>query len=79
MGARSNSARTAGYQTAEVLRGADLGGMAIRDVLDLVPKPFTVNLRVLKGLRDAWTVPPELLGTFYVVGDERGIHHKTRD
>ena len=53
--------------------------MAIRDVLDLVPKPFTVNLRVLKGLRDPWTVPPELLGTFDVVVAERGIHHKTRD
>jgi hypothetical protein len=62
--------KQAGYQAAEVLRSADLGGMAIRDVLDLVLKPFTVNLRVLKGLRDPWTVPPELLGTFDVVVDE---------
>jgi hypothetical protein len=48
-------------------------------VLDLVPKLFTMNLRVLKGLRDPWTVSPELLGTFDVVVDECGIHHKTWD
>jgi ABC-type uncharacterized transport system substrate-binding protein len=67
-----------GYQAAEVLRGADLSGMAIRDVLDVTPKKFAVNLEVLKGLRDPWTVSPELLGIFDIVVDERGIHNKTK-
>ena len=62
-----------------MLRGDDLRGMAIRDVLDLVPKQFSVNLRLLKGLHDPLTVSPELLGTFDIVVDERGIHHKTGD
>lgn len=66
-----------GYQAADVLRGADLRTMAIRDVLDLVPKKYTVNLRVLKELREPWTVPRDLLKTFDIVVDERGIHSKT--
>jgi putative ABC transport system substrate-binding protein len=66
-----------GYQAADVLRGADLTPMAIRDVLEIVPKQLTVNLQVLKGLKDSWSVPPTLLPTFDIVVDERGIHKRS--
>lgn len=67
-----------GYQAAEVLRGVDLTQMPIRDVLDLTPKQVTVNLNVLKGLKDPWSVPPAVLQSCNVVVDERGIHKPDR-
>src|SRR5262249_204418 len=49
--------KQAGLLAADVLAGTDPRTIPIRDVLDVIPKQLTLNLRALKGLRDPWTVP----------------------
>lgn len=65
-----------GYQAADVLRGANISRMEIRDVLEIVPKRLSVNTRILKGLKDSWSIPPEVMRRADVVVDDKGIHKK---
>src|SRR5262245_29481864 len=70
--------KQAGLLAADVLEGADMRTIPIRDVLDVIPKQLTVNLRALKGLRDPWTVPEAVRRQAATVVDERGIHKQPR-
>jgi putative ABC transport system substrate-binding protein len=70
--------KQAGLLAADVLAGTDPRTIPIRDVLDVVPKQLTVNLRALKGLRDAWTVPEAVRRQAATLVDERGIHKQPR-
>jgi len=49
----------------------------VRDVLDLVPAFLSVNTTVLKGLKEPWTAPADLLTRASIVVDETGVHKKT--
>lgn len=66
-----------GKQTGElavrILRGADPGQIPITN---LVPTLLVVNTQALKGLKDSWRVPDDLLRRADVVVDREGIHRK---
>ena len=47
-----------GELAAQVLRGADLTKIPIRNV---VPERLLINRGVLKGLKDPWQIPPDVL------------------
>jgi putative ABC transport system substrate-binding protein len=66
-----------GKQTGElavrILRGADPGQIPITN---LVPTLLVVNTQALKGLKDTWRVPDDLLRRADVVVDGAGVHRK---
>ena len=64
-----------GDLAANVLSGVD---PATVPVLNVVPAKLAVNTTALAGLRDAWTLPPELVARAQLVVDETGTHDKTR-
>jgi ABC-type uncharacterized transport system substrate-binding protein len=68
--------RLGGDLAADVLGGADLTTLPVRDILDLVPPFLSINTTALKGLRDPWQVPPALLQDANVFVDESGVHKK---
>ena len=68
--------RQGGLLAADILEGADIAKIPVRDVLDLVPAFLSINTTVLKGLREPWRVPDEALASASVVVDETGVHKK---
>jgi ABC-type uncharacterized transport system substrate-binding protein len=62
---------------ADVLEGADMTKIPVRDVLDVVPSFISLNTTVLKGLKEPWHVPDAVLASADVVVDETGIKKKT--
>jgi ABC-type uncharacterized transport system substrate-binding protein len=68
--------RLGGDLAADILEGADISKIPIRDVLDVVPPYLSVNTTVLKGLRDPWRVPDQVLADATAVVDESGVHKK---
>ena len=65
-----------GDLAADVLEGADITKIPVRDVLDVVPPYLSINTTVLKGLREPWRVPDTLLAAANVVVDASGVHKK---
>jgi ABC-type uncharacterized transport system substrate-binding protein len=68
--------RQAGLLAADVLEGADLTKIPIRDVLEIVPPFLSINTTVLEGLRERWVVPDDLRALANVVVDAKGIHRR---
>ena len=64
-----------GDLAANVLSGVD---PATVPVLNVVPAKLAVNTTALADLRDAWTLPPELVARAELVVDQTGTHDKTR-
>ncbi len=62
--------------TADILEGADMARIPIRDVLDVTPPYLAVNLTVLDGLREPWTVPEAAVREANVVVDAAGVHRR---
>jgi hypothetical protein len=69
--------RRGGFLIADVLDGQDIQRMPIRDVQDLVPPYLSVNTNALKGLKESWSVPADILADATVVVDENGIQRKS--
>jgi len=67
--------KTAGLLAGKILKGLDPASVRIEDVM---PESLALNLRTLKGLRDFWSVPPDLLASAAVVLDENGTALKTQ-
>jgi putative tryptophan/tyrosine transport system substrate-binding protein len=65
--------RQTGALAAEVLRGADVAKIPIKNA---IPVSFVVNTTALKGLRQAWRVPPGILQRANIVVDDAGIHER---
>jgi len=61
-----------GELAASILRGADPAKIPISN---LVPVWFVVNKTALKGLKQPWHVPDDILRRANVVVDEAGIHN----
>lgn len=61
----------AGNLAADVLDGRDPATVPVDNVM---PVTLTVNKLALKGLRDAWTLPPDVLARATVIEDETGRH-----
>jgi ABC-type uncharacterized transport system substrate-binding protein len=68
--------RETGGLAADVLDGADMTRIPVRDVLDVVPPYLSVNTKALKGLKEAWRVPDAVLRDATVVVDDAGVHRK---
>jgi ABC-type uncharacterized transport system substrate-binding protein len=69
--------RLCGELAAQVLGGTDPATIPIRDTKDLVPRFLLINRKALRGLKDPWQVPDDLLRTADIVVDEAGVPHKT--
>jgi ABC-type uncharacterized transport system substrate-binding protein len=72
------SGRQAGLLVADVLDGADMAAIPIRDVLELVPPLLTVNTTAGKGLKEPWRFSEETLKRATITVDEGGVHGATR-
>jgi ABC-type uncharacterized transport system substrate-binding protein len=68
--------RQGGFLAAEVLSGADIARMPIRDVQDVVPPYLSVNTKALRGLREPWQVPDDIVAEASVVVDDAGTRRK---
>ncbi len=66
--------RLVGDLAANVLSGTD---PATLPVLNSVPAKLAVNTTALKGLRDNWRIPAEVLSRADLVVDQTGTHDKT--
>ncbi|HEU5352344.1 MAG TPA: ABC transporter substrate-binding protein [Terracidiphilus sp.] len=66
--------RVAGNLAADVLDGRDPAGIPVENV---VPVTLKINELALKGLREKWTVPPDVVARANVVVDETGTHMKS--
>jgi putative ABC transport system substrate-binding protein len=66
-----------GELAAQILDGEDPATIPIRDIVQEVPRRLTINERVLKGLRDAWHIPPDVARSATVLIDDAGVHEKT--
>ena len=69
--------RRGGLLVADVLDGQDIQRIPIRDVQDLVPPYLSVNTNALKGLKESWSVPADILADATVVVDENGVRKKS--
>ena len=68
------SGRQAAFLVADVVGGADISKIPIRDVLDIVPPFLSVNTVALKGLAERWAFSEATLKRATVTVDERGVH-----
>jgi len=62
-----------GAIAAEVIRGADMTKIPIRN---LVPERILINKTALKGLKQQWRFPDEFVAKADVIIDESGRHEK---
>jgi ABC-type uncharacterized transport system substrate-binding protein len=65
-----------GNLAADILDGGDMARMPVRDVLDVASSYLSINTTVLKGLKEAWQVPEDLLADADVVVDGSGVRRK---
>ena len=63
--------RVAGNLAADVLDGRDPATIPVDNVM---PVTLTVNKLALKGLRDEWTLPQDVLARATIIEDETGRH-----
>ena len=68
--------RQGGLLAADVLAGHDLARMPIRDVQDVTPAYLSVNTRALKGLKEPWKIPADVLDSATVIVDDKGVQRK---
>ena len=68
--------RVGGLLAADILEGADITKIPVKDVLDVVPPYLSVNLTALAGLKAKWQVPDAVRDAADVVVDATGIHKK---
>jgi putative ABC transport system substrate-binding protein len=64
-----------GKLAGEVLLGADAATIPVRD---FVPRRLVVNKLALRGLKEPWRAPEDILAGANVVVDEGGIHERDR-
>jgi ABC-type uncharacterized transport system substrate-binding protein len=65
-----------GELAAQILKGADPATIPIRDAKDLVSRFLLINKKALRGLKDPWQAPDDLLRTADIVVDEAGVPHE---
>ena len=69
--------RLAGTLAADILKGTDPATIPVRNVVDLVPRRVILNTVALRGLRDPWQVPDDLLSAATIVVDDSGVHTRS--
>jgi len=73
-----DAGRQAGFLVADVLEGADVSRIPIRDVLELVSPFLSVNTTVIKGLRERWSITQAMMARATVKVDDTGVHGQSR-
>jgi ABC-type uncharacterized transport system substrate-binding protein len=68
--------RACGELAAEILHGADPAAIPIGEVGDVVPHRLFLNRKALRGLKEPWQVPDDLLRAADAVVDEEGVLHR---
>lgn len=68
--------RQGGLLAADILDGANIAGIPVRDILDVVPPYLSVNAVAATGLKEPWRVTDDLRADADVVVDASGIHKK---
>jgi putative ABC transport system substrate-binding protein len=66
-----------GELAGQILNGENPAAIPIRDIMDQVPRRLIVNQRALKGLRDPWRIPSDVVRLASIVVDETGIHEQS--
>jgi ABC-type uncharacterized transport system substrate-binding protein len=69
--------RLSGELAARILHGEDPTTIPIRDAIDVVPRRLLINRKALKGLKDPWRVPDELLREADTLVDDTGVHRSS--
>lgn len=67
-----------GELAAEILKGADPTTIPIREVNDIVPRTLFVNQKALRGLKDPWKIPNDLIRAANAFVDETGQLYENR-
>lgn len=67
--------RNAGHLAADVLDGRDPASIPVENV---IPITLNVNQLALKGLRENWNIPPEIVQQADVVIDATGSHNSKK-
>ena len=68
--------RACGELAADIPHGADPAAIPIGEAGDFVANRLFLNRKALRGLKDPWRVPDDLLPTADVVVDEEGVLHQ---
>jgi putative tryptophan/tyrosine transport system substrate-binding protein len=71
-----DAGRMTGTMAAEILGGVDPATIPIPDK---IPQKLVVNKQALKGLKDPWQLPDDIIARADVVVDETGVRQETRD
>jgi len=64
-----------GALAASILKGADPAKIPIRNY---VPERLLINKLAVKGLKQTWRIPPDVLARADVIIDETGTHEKAK-
>jgi ABC-type uncharacterized transport system substrate-binding protein len=70
--------RLSGELAARILHGEDPATIPIRDAVNMVPRRLLINQKALKGLKDPWQAPDDLLRTADTWVDDSGVHRRTK-
>jgi ABC-type uncharacterized transport system substrate-binding protein len=70
-----DAGRMTGKMAAEILGGVDPATIPIPDK---IPQKLVMNRQALKGLKDPWVFPEEVLAKADVLIDEDGVHRKSQ-
>jgi ABC-type uncharacterized transport system substrate-binding protein len=70
-----DAGRMTGKMAAEILGGVDPATIPIPEK---IPQKFVVNTQALKGLKDPWVFPQEVLAKADVLIDGDGVHQKSQ-
>jgi ABC-type uncharacterized transport system substrate-binding protein len=70
-----DAGRMTGKMAADILGGVDPATIPIPDK---IPQKLVVNRQALKGLKDPWVFPEELLAKADVLINEDGVHRKSQ-
>jgi putative ABC transport system substrate-binding protein len=66
--------KVTGALAGDILNGTDPATIPIRDLRDIVPRRLIVNRLALKGLKENWRLPDEVVRRADIVVDAEGIH-----
>jgi ABC-type uncharacterized transport system substrate-binding protein len=68
--------RQGGFLAADVLGGQNIAQIPIRDVQDVAPPYLSVNTTAVKGLKEPWQLPEDIVASATVVVDEHGVRRR---
>jgi ABC-type uncharacterized transport system substrate-binding protein len=71
--------RLCGELAGRILHGEDPATIPIRDAVDVVPRRLLINQNALKGSKDPWQAPDDLLREADTWIDDTGVHRRQKN